>query len=162
MRDISEPKDVGIDTETLAYIAVKAKAFDVLVAPDDLSDGSNASDDRMMDALEDEPDNPAARELHAAIASLNTDAQSSLIALAWLGRDDYDAEEWDEAMEAARDRGEMSASRYLMGMPMLGDYIEAGADKLGISLTEDEALGMVTPDIETSIDVSGPETERRN
>ena len=124
VHDIPEAANIGIDTETLAYIALKAKAYDVLVAPDDTSHGSNGTDDRMMDVLEDEPDNPAGRELRAAIAGLNNDAQTALIALAWLGRDDYDADEWSEATESARDRDEMSASRYLMGMPLLGDYIE--------------------------------------
>lgn len=157
-RDEAEAADIGIDTETLAYIVLKAKAFDVLVAPDDPSDGSNGTDDRMLDVLEDEADNPVARELRAAIAGLNSDAQTALIALAWLGRDDYEADEWDDAIAAASDRGEMPASRYLMGMPLLGDYLEAGADKLAISLTDEEIAALSTPDIETSIDVSGPET----
>jgi hypothetical protein len=158
IRDEPEPADIGIDTETLAYIVLKAKAFDALVAPDDPDDSSNATDDRFMDALEDESDNPTARELRASISGLNVDARNALVALLWLGRDDYEAEEWDEALTAARERGEGPTWRYLMGVPLLGDYLEAGADKLAISLTEEEAAGLATPDIETSIDVSGPES----
>lgn len=158
VRDIGEQADIGIDTRSLAAIALKAKAYDALVASDDPSDGSNASDDRAMDALEDERDNPAQRDLRASISSLDVEAQQALVALVWLGRDDFDAEEWDEALAAARERRETPASRYLLGIPLLGDYIELGADKLGISLTDDEADQLSTPDIETSIDVSGPET----
>lgn len=158
VRDESEATDIGIDTEMLAYIMLKAKAYDGLVASDDPSDGSNGTDDRMMDVLEDEADNPAARELRAAISSLNEDAQIALVALVWLGRDDFDADEWPEALVDARASRDTSAACYLMGLPLLGDYIEAGADKLAISLTEDEAAGLETPDMETSIDVSGPET----
>jgi hypothetical protein len=159
VRDEPEPADIGIDTRTLAYIALKAKAYDALVASDDPSDGSNATDDRMLDALEDEGDNAVADELHAAIRSLNIEQQTALVALAWLGRDDYDADEWDEALAEARAARDTPASRYLMGLPLLGDYLEAGADKLAISLTEDEVEGLATPDMETSIDVSGPETQ---
>lgn len=65
-----QPSDFAIDRETLAYIALKAKAFDGLIASDDPSDGSNSVDDRAMDALEDESDNPVQRELHVAIRQL--------------------------------------------------------------------------------------------
>lgn len=60
------PADFGIDRETLAYVILKARAFDGLVASDDPSDGSNSVDDRAMDALEDETDNPVGRELTVA------------------------------------------------------------------------------------------------
>lgn len=77
VRDIPEPPaDFAIDRETLAFIVLKARAFDALVAPDDPSDGSDATDDRFMDALEDEADNPVGRELRDAIASLDVDARA--------------------------------------------------------------------------------------
>jgi hypothetical protein len=149
IRDLPEPPaNFGIDRETLAYIVLKARAFDALVAPDDVTDGSDAVDDRFVDALEDESDNPAGRELRAAIASLNSDAQASLVALAWLGRGDYDADDWDEALAAARERGG-AATRYLMALPLLGDYLEEGAEKLGVNLIDEEIVGMGDPDIDT-------------
>jgi len=117
------------------------------LAPDDPTDGSDAADDRFVDALEDETDNPTGRELRAAIAGLDVDARTTLVALAWLGRGDYDAAEWRDALAAARERGEASASRYLMGIPLLGDYLADGANALGISVAEDEALGLHNPDV---------------
>jgi hypothetical protein len=150
VRDLPEPpSDFALDARTLAYIALKAKAFDALVYPDDPTDASDAVDDRFVDALEDEPDNPAQRELAAAITSLDADAKATLVALAWLGRGDYDAEDWREALAVARERAEGSTTRYLMGLPLLGDYIEDGADKLGISLTVEETAGLIDPDIDT-------------
>src|SRR5690349_4339063 len=136
------PADFAIDRETLAYIALKAKAFDGLIAGDDPTDGSNSVDDRSMDALEDESDNPVHRELHVAIRQLNEDAKATLVALAWIGRGDYEAAEWKDALIAARGRGETSTARYLMNLPLLGDYIEDGADELGISLAAEEAIGL--------------------
>jgi hypothetical protein len=148
--DIPEPPaDFAIDRETLAYIVLKAKAFDGLIASDDPTDGSNSADDRSVDALEDESDNPVQRELQVVIRQLDEDAKATLVALAWLGRGDYDAGEWREALAAARERGETSTARYLMNLPLLGDYIEDGADALGINLTAEQASGLGDPDIDT-------------
>jgi hypothetical protein len=141
------PDDFDIDRETLAYIILKARAFDALVAPDDPSDASDAVDDRFVDVLEDEPDNPVQRELRAAIAGLDVDAKTTLVALAWLGRGDFEPSDWREAVSAARARAEGSAARYLMGLPLLGDYLAEGANALGISVTDEEVLGLQNPDL---------------
>lgn len=149
-RDVPEPPaDFAIDRETLAYIVLKAKAFDALLEADDPSDGSDSVDDRSVDALEDERDNPVQRELRSAIASLDVDAKATLVALTWLGRGDYDAGEWREALTTARERAENSTARYLMGVPLLGDYIEDGADKLGINLITEQEDGLGDPDLDT-------------
>ena len=148
--DVPEPPaDFAIDRETLAYIVLKAKAFDALLEADDPSDGSDSVDDRFVDALEDERDNPVQRELRSAIASLDVDAKATLVALTWLGRGDYDAGEWREALTTARERAENSTARYLMGVPLLGDYIEDGADKLGINLITEQEDGLGDPDLDT-------------
>lgn len=149
-RDVPEPPaDFAIDRETLAYIVLKAKAFDALLEADDPSDGSDSVDDRFVDALEDERDNPVQRELRSAIASLDVDAKATLVALTWLGRGDYDAGEWREALTTARERAKNSTARYLMGVPLLGDYIEDGADKLGINLITEQKDGLGDPDLDT-------------
>ena len=149
-RDVPEPPaDFAIERETLAYIVLKAKAFDALLEADDPSDGSDSVDDRFVDALEDERDNPVQRELRSAIASLDVDAKATLVALTWLGRGDYDAGEWREALTTARERAKNSTARYLMGVPLLGDYIEDGADKLGINLITEQEDGLGDPDLDT-------------
>lgn len=150
VRDISEPPaTLEVDRGTLAFIALKAKAYSALVGSDDATDASDVADDRFVDALEDEADNPVARELSDAIDALNTDAKAALVALTWLGRGDYDAEEWDEALAAARERAHASTARYLMGVPLLGDHLENGADALGINLTADHEDGLGDPDLDT-------------
>ena len=80
--DPEPPEDFALDQATLAYIVVKAKAFDALVGSDDANDASDAADDRFVDALEDERDNPLQRELAAAIRGLDEDAKATLVALA--------------------------------------------------------------------------------
>lgn len=143
------PASFGLDRETLAYIVLKARAFDVLVPTSDPDEGSNAEDDGFVEAISDDGDNPVARELASAIAALDVDARASLVALSWLGRGDYEAEDWDEALTTARARKEGSTARYLMGMPLLGDYLEEGAEKPGVDLIGEEEIGLSDPDLDT-------------
>lgn len=149
-RDIPEPPEsFALDRETLAYIVLKAKAYDVLVPPEVADEASDAADDRFVEAIEDDADNTAQRELRSAIASLDVDAKASLVALAWLGRGDYEAADWAEALAAARERADGPTSRYLMGIPLLGDFLEDGAEKLGVDLVGEEEIGLGDPDLDT-------------
>lgn len=77
-------------------------------------------------------------ELRAFIASLNEDEQASLVAVMWIGRETYDAAELDEAIETARAEATAPTEDYLLGIPMLADYLEDGLEALGISLEEAE------------------------
>ncbi|MES1201061.1 MAG: DUF3775 domain-containing protein [Pseudomonadota bacterium] len=143
----SPPDDVDlpISSETLADIVLLARAYDAEVEVVDPDEGSNAADDRNVDALEARRSNPTGRELTEAIRDLDVDAQAALVALAWIGREDFEPAEWKDALTAARERREGPTWRYLMGLPMLGDLIEDGADQLGISLTEDEQIALHHP-----------------
>lgn len=147
IRDIPEPPaNLNIDRETLAFIVLKAREFDELTPSDD-DDASDSADDRFVSAMEDNGDNPTGRELRVAITDLNVDAQASLVALMWMGRGDFD--NWGEAHRAARERAEAPTWRYLMGEPLLGDYIEDGADQIGVSLTVEKEDGLGDPDLDT-------------
>ena len=141
------PSNLGVDRETLAYIVLKARAYDELTPNDDPDDGSDAIDDGFVDALEDTRGNPVGRELRAAIAGLDVDAQTSLVALVWMGRGDFAS--WKDAYHAARARAEAPTWRYLMGEPLLGDYLEGGAEQIGISLTAEKEDGLGDPDLDT-------------
>ena len=141
------PSNFGIDRETLAFIVLKARAYDELTEVDDPDEGSDAADDRFVEALEDSHDNPTGRELRTAITDLDEDAQTSLVALMWMGRGDFTS--WKEAYRAARERTETPAWRYLMGEPLLGDYLEDGATQLGIDLSAEKEDGLGDPDLDT-------------
>ncbi|MEO1316671.1 MAG: DUF3775 domain-containing protein, partial [Pseudomonadota bacterium] len=53
-----------------------------------------------------------------------------LVALYWVGRGDREAEEFAEVVEDARAAKTAPTSDYLMGVPLLGTYLEAGLDKI--------------------------------
>jgi Protein of unknown function (DUF3775) len=81
-------------------------------------------------------------ELKEFIRDLNEDEQASLVALAWIGRGSFAPEELDEAVATARAERTNRTEDYLLGMPLLPDYLEEGLDRLGYSVedTEDDAL----------------------
>lgn len=118
--------------ENIEFIIAKAREYDVQVPAVDEDSGSNASDDGDVDILDSSITNPTRRELVAAIRSLNEDEKIELLALVWVGRGDFSAEEWSDALSTASDRHNGREANYLLGIPLLGDYIEEGLETLGI------------------------------
>lgn len=128
------PVELNISPEKVFYIIVKAREFDAKVDPAGLDIGSNPADDAEREVLEDYPDDTETEELQAAIDQLTEDEVIDLIALAWVGRGDFDRSGWFEARALAGERHGKRSSDYLMGMPGLGDYPEEGLSELGYNL----------------------------
>ena len=129
---------LAISPEKVCFIIIKAREFDVKDAVTEPDPGSNPSDDTEAAVLEDHEDDPVLEELTSFMNSLSEDEQIDLVALAWLGRDGYSAEDWSSVRdEAARAHNENTAN-YLLGMPLLGDYLEEGLSLLGRSCEEFE------------------------
>ena len=122
--------------DQLAYIVEKAREFDAEVAPGDTESGSNPSDDRDVSILEDTEDNPTEQELAAALDSLDDEQRIEILALMFVGRGDFDRAEWRDALVQARDVHNAAETEYLIGTPLLADYLEAGLDALGYSLAD--------------------------
>lgn len=72
-------------------------------------------------------------ELAEFIATLNEDEQASLVAVMWIGRDTFGAEDLAEAIQTAKTERRAPTEDYLMGEPQLADYLEAGMEALGLS-----------------------------
>ena len=127
-----------IPLEKLAYIIIKAREYDAEVEPVDEDSGSNPTDDASRDVLEDTPDNPTYQELFDAIDCLSDDERVELLALTWLGRGDFDKQEWREALREARRVHDAKEAGYLVGTPLLGDFLEEGLAQLGYSIADYE------------------------
>lgn len=84
---------------------------------------------------EEETEDQTERELRQVVRELNVDEAAELIALAWIGRGDYEAAEFSEAVREARQRN-YRPTRYLLGMPMLGDWLEEGLEAIGVAPEE--------------------------
>ena len=102
----------------------------------DPDDSSNLSDDAMISVLEDHRDDPVVQEIASTIFGMSEDEQIDLVALAWLGRGDGSVKDWDELRaEAARAHNKRTAS-YLLGMPLLADYLGEALSQFGHSCDE--------------------------
>lgn len=127
-----------ISPEKVCFIIIKAREFDAKDEVTEPNPGSNPSDDKDAAVLEDHEDDPSVEELTSLIDSLSEDEQIDLVALAWLGRDDYEASDWPAVREEAARAHNQRTSSYLLGMPMLGDFLEEGLSMLGYSCEEFE------------------------
>ena len=128
--------ELSISPEKIGFIITKAREFDAKDVVTDPDDASNPSDDDMVSVLEDHPDDPVLQELTEFIKVLTEDEQIDLVALTWLGRGDGTIEEWDDLRrEAARVHNNRTAA-YLLGIPLLPDYLADALSQFGISWNE--------------------------
>lgn len=81
----------------------------------------------------DQESDPGAQVLHEGIQSLEREQQVTLVALMWLGRGDFSATEWGEALDSAQRNWTDHTADYLMGTPLVADYLEGGLSELGYS-----------------------------
>jgi hypothetical protein len=127
-----------ISLEKLTFIIEKAREFDAETPADAGDLGSNPADDGESDILLGSPDNSTEQELHDAIDGLNIDEQEELLALIWIGRGDFTKGDWPAAISLARQTRTASEADYLIGTPLLADYLEEAVSALGLSLEEFE------------------------
>ncbi|HUC68947.1 MAG TPA: DUF3775 domain-containing protein [Stellaceae bacterium] len=132
--------ELDVSVEKVCYIIIKAREFDAKVDAVEPDAGSNPGDDGERIVLEDYADDLTLQELRDAIDALNEDEAIDVIAMAWVGRGDFDVEEWEEARALASERHRLRSSAYLTGMPTLGDFLEEGLSLLGFSC-EDFEIG---------------------
>jgi hypothetical protein len=131
-----ELPDLSISAEKLCFIIAKAREFDVKDVVTDPDDASNPTDDANLAVLEDHKDDPVVQELTAVINAMSVDEQVDLVTLTWLGRGDGSMEEWaDLRDEAARAHNRRTAA-YLLGIPLLADYLDEAISQFGISCEE--------------------------
>jgi hypothetical protein len=133
-----EEPTLTISPEKVCFIIIKAREFDVKDAVTEPDPGSNPSDDKDAAVLEDHEDDPVVEELTSLINSLSEDEQIDLVALAWLGREDHSASDWLTVREEAARAHNKRTVDYLLGMPLVGDFLEEGLSMLGYSCEEFE------------------------
>lgn len=135
---MSETWNLSLSPDTVCYLIVKAREFDAKDVASDDNRASNASDDGMISVLEDQPDDPVETELESAICDMNNDEQIDLVALCWLGRGDGSIEDWEKIRADAADAHNEHTASYLIGTPLLADYLEEAMSQFGESCQEYE------------------------
>ena len=132
--------ELAIAPEKVAFIILKAREFGAKVAAFDEGDTETADEQDGADGvLENRTDDPDLQELVAFIGGLDVDEKVNLVALAWVGRGTFDLDDWDEAIATASDEATTSTARYLVGMPLLPDYLEEGLAAFGVDTAEVES-----------------------
>jgi hypothetical protein len=107
---------LNINTDTIRFIIDKAHEFQML--------GESG------DQTAEEGGNPAFAELKATIDDLEPDQQVCLVTLMWVGRGDYSVDEWPKAVAHAGESWTERTAEYLIGTPLLSDYLTEGLDQV--------------------------------
>ena len=126
---------LDISSEIVCEIIGRAREFhskEQNVLPED---ASNPTDDALQ-ILADSGDDLVFQEVKQAIDDLEEVQQANLVALMWIGRGDFSAEEWEDALEQARQSWTEHTAEYLLTTPLVADYLEDGLQSLGFSCTE--------------------------
>jgi len=116
-----------ISPSKVARIIIRARTLDAKTGrwdtPMDDAEADSILESRPSDATED--------ELRSYIADLNGDEQASLVAIMWIGRDTFTADDLEEAIDTAKSEASAPTEDYLLGIPLLSDYLTSGLEALG-------------------------------
>uniref|UniRef100_Q07II5 DUF3775 domain-containing protein n=1 Tax=Rhodopseudomonas palustris (strain BisA53) TaxID=316055 RepID=Q07II5_RHOP5 len=129
--------ELAIPVDKVTFLIEKAREFDVKEDASDPDSGSNGADDNMVDVLEDDGSDPVAREITGFIEAMSEDEQIDLVALMRLGRGDGTIEEWDDLRREAMDGANGRTARYLLGEPLLSDFLAEGLDAFGLTWNDE-------------------------
>jgi len=122
---------IDINTDTVRRLVLLAREIhtqDAVVIPED---DANPSGDWGMQILAAHQDDLSAQEFRSIVSDLEPDQRRQLVALAWVGRGDFGAEEWDDAVVQTEDRESEETAAYLLSHPMLADELQGGLAALG-------------------------------
>lgn len=124
--------NLSISPEKVFFIIAKSRQAESTAA------GLEAEAANGDDMPEDHSERTDRAELSGFIRELNEDEQIDLVTLMWLGRGDGEIANWRELRaEASRAHNNRTAS-YLIGTPMLADYLEEALSKFGLSFEDFE------------------------
>lgn len=128
-----------IAPEKVAHVIIKAREYDAKVGAWNSSPQEGDADEDPSSILEDFANDPTMAEIVGFVDALNDDEQAHLVALLWIGRGTFEPEELEEAVETAKAEQVNSTASYLLGQPLLSDYLEEGLEKLGYSAGDIES-----------------------
>ena len=128
--------ELQIAPEKVGWLILKARAYDAKVATA-IEPGDEEEDDEEQ-FVENSANDPDVAEIIGFIRALNEDEESDLVALAWVGRGTFDAADWEEARRTAREERTTRTEQYLLGMPMLADYLAEGLEAMDVDPGEAE------------------------
>lgn len=115
--------------DMLCRIIFRAREYEAQIPTDYASDESpdnvdGDDDDEAYSVLDDDLNTSVEEELTGTLEDLAEDQIAEVLAFCLVGRGDYDASDWDEALEAASQ--EQDIPDQLLEMPMMASLLESG------------------------------------
>jgi hypothetical protein len=104
--------------------------------PSTAGDQTTTGDDSRLVTIEEpegdgEDEDARRRQMIEFVAGLNVEEQTDLLALIWLGRGDYELDEWDAAVTEAEARIAARDPDYMIGDAALPEYLGDGLEAFG-------------------------------
>jgi hypothetical protein len=123
---------LDLNPETVEQIIDRAHQYQTRDSMQEDADKAEAETDlESLDGAEfQDPSDPIYLELKSVIDDLEPDQQVRLVALMWLGRGDFDLDDWDQALARAGEAWNERTAEYLMHTPLLADYLSDGLEQI--------------------------------
>jgi len=130
-----------MSADKVAQVIVRARELESRTGAWELPDRAHPGEETaemVMEALRNDPSRLA---LASFISELTAEEQAELVALMWVGRGSFEPEEWDEALQTAREEhaGAAGTTRYLLSNPLLAEHLEEGLERMGYSVQDIES-----------------------
>ena len=125
-----------VNPEIVCNLIDRAREFHAkegVIIPEETTDSSG---NLAADVLAEHQGDPTFQEFRNTINDLEPDQQVSIVALMWIGRGDFEADEWDAAYRQAAEERTRHTAEYLIATPLVADYLEEGLAAFGYSCEE--------------------------
>jgi hypothetical protein len=122
---------IDLNPESVRSIISQVREFqtEASMTPDEAPE--SLADDQAFERLTEYHGDPRYTELRSLIEDLEPDQQRTLVALMWLGRGDYELDDWEDALAYAGEADSVSTVDYLIATPLLADFLEEGLNLHG-------------------------------
>ena len=133
--------DPATPLETLCRIVLRAREYEAQTPSeydrDESADNVDDEDEGSLSVLDDSINDSVEEELRSILEDLGEDQLMEVLAFCWVGAGNYEATDWDEALQEAQEMfedggGEMLIDE-LLEMPMLPSVLEAGMAAFDLS-----------------------------
>lgn len=122
----TDSPELAVPLHTVCYLI--ARLHDLQGKSASTLNRGDTDDDPQLDILEDRGADPVEDEIRSVVDDLDEEAQVDLVALLWLGRDESD---WAELRALAVQERNDATADYLIGTPLVADYLASGLEALG-------------------------------
>lgn len=119
---------MNIAERSVRSLILRARAYDSKEQIDDFQPDPDTAEVDSVESMLTGDSDPIRDEIKNFIDCLDEEGQVELVALYWIGRGDFEGKEFVAAVSEAQARRSSPTASYLLGAPMLGDYLEAGLD----------------------------------